>query len=595
MTIKYYNSIIGTILFPVKKNIIFFVMMYLLGMITTFIQVIELSFDIPIINFFTWIFDLYLICIILTIVPQNIRKGLVCFFSFFLYSLAIIDAFCIENFQAKLGSEIINLVLETNKREASEFAGKYITSNIFFSTVTIIIALAVLHIAIAIKTIRLEKHTNRLWSNKTVRYISVLVISISICISLPSRIGLVMFMFSKDAITADTHISNHIFNTPFNNLLFSIKMRQLSNTELNEMIDYQRRVEVKKCDYTSANIVLIIGESYIKSHSQLYGYTKETTPKQIKHLQDKQNGHMTVFSDVVSPSNLTSIVFKNVFSLRSIDSPTSWKQYTLFPVLFKKAGYHISFISNQFVKSVDRDIFNVSGGLFLNNSQLERLQFDHRNTQAHRYDGDLLEDYDSLKRYNTASNLLIFHLAGQHIDFFKRCPDKYRKFQRSDYENRKDLNDEEQQLVADYDNATLYNDIVVDAIISQFEDEEAIIIYMPDHGEECFDDIHRMGRMPQNSYSSLMVKNEFEIPFWIWCSNRYCHKHPEIINLISSAKDRPFMTDDLPHLLLFLAGIHHKDYDETKNLISPLYNPKRARMLDGTVDYDKIKPQSHTH
>ena len=589
MNNRYFNHILKTLLLPIKENIIFFVMMYLLGMATTFIQVIDLHYKVPLINFFTWVFDIYLICVILTIVPKKIRCILVFLFSFILYSLAIIDAFCVENFYAKLGSEILNLILDTNKQEASEFADKYITGHVFFSSVTMICLLVLLHIVTSAKASYFYKLTDRLFTYQPFRLLSVFAVLVCICISLPSRVRLVKFMLSKDTITADTYLSNHTFNTPFNNLLFSIKMRQLSSLELNEMIDYQRKVDVCKCDFTSPNIILIIGESYIKSHSQLYSYPIPTTPRQKRRLQDASKGHLTVFSDVVAPANLTSIVFKSVFSLHSIDDTTSWKQSALFPVLFKKAGYQVSFISNQFVKTVDRDIFNVSGGLFLNNNQLEKLQFDHRNSKAHQYDEELLEDYDSLKQYNTDHNLIIFHLAGQHIDFYKRCPDKHRKFQAQDYASRKDLDDSERQLVADYDNATLYNDIVVDSILSKFEDQDAVIIYMPDHGEECFDGIHRMGRMPQNNYSPLMVKNEYEIPFWIWCSNKYYNNHPEIVNLISSAKDRPFMTDDLPHLLLFLAGIQHQEYNESKNLISPAFNSKRKRLLDGKINYDNMK------
>lgn len=153
---------------------------------------------------------------------------------------------------------------------------------------------------------------------------------------------------------------------------------------------------------------------------------------------------------------------------------------------------------------------------------------------------------------------------------------------------RNDLNEKERQTVADYDNATLYNDYVVDAIIELFEKEDAIVIYMPDHGEECYDSIHRVGRMPQGNYSPKMIVNEFEIPFWIWCSDSYIEKHPQIFNQIKEAKDRPFMTDDIPHLLLYLAGIQYKDYKESKNILCPLFDTKRKRMIDGTVNFDEM-------
>ena len=50
------------------------------------------------------------------------------------------------------------------------------------------------------------------------------------------------------------------------------------------------------------------------------------------------------------------------------------------------------------------------------------------------------------------------------------------------------------------------------------------------------------------------------------------------------------MTDDLPHLLLYLAGIHCKDYQETRSLISNSFNAKRKRLISGEIDYDSIVP-----
>ena len=41
-------------------------------------------------------------------------------------------------------------------------------------------------------------------------------------------------------------------------------------------------------------------------------------------------------------------------------------------------------------------------------------------------------------------------------------------------------------LLADYDNATLYNDSIMAEVIKRFEKEDAIVIYMSDHGEEAF-------------------------------------------------------------------------------------------------------------
>ena len=142
----------------------------------------------------------------------------------------------------------------------------------------------------------------------------------------------------------------------------------------------------------------------------------------------------------------------------------------------------------------------------------------------------------------------------------------------------------------------LYNDSVVDLIVKQFENEDAIVIYMPDHGEECYEE--NRGIVCRNHSAAIdypLAKYEFEIPFWIWCSRTYIARHPDIYRQIQNARNRRFMTDALPHLLLYLAGIKTKNYREENNLISPKYNENRPRILKGTTDYDKLprpKPQS---
>lgn len=51
------------------------------------------------------------------------------------------------------------------------------------------------------------------------------------------------------------------------------------------------------------------------------------------------------------------------------------------------------------------------------------------------------------------------------------------------------------------------------------------------------------------------------------------------------------MTDALPHLLLYLAGIHTPWYQERYNILSPKYDEKRPRILKGKTDYDKLRDE----
>ncbi|MCK9344051.1 MAG: sulfatase-like hydrolase/transferase, partial [Massilibacteroides sp.] len=157
-------------------------------------------------------------------------------------------------------------------------------------------------------------------------------------------------------------------------------------------------------------------------------------------------------------------------------------------------------------------------------------------------------------------------------------------------EARPELGPRARQMIADYDNAVLYNDSIVDQIVQRFENENAIVIYMPDHGEEVYEPgRHFIGRNHSSAVDWPLAHYEFEVPFWIYCSHSYAVKHPEVFKMIKDAKDKRFMTDALPHLMVWLAGIHTKDYRAKFNILSPDYDELRPRILKNSVDYDKLR------
>ena len=79
------------------------------------------------------------------------------------------------------------------------------------------------------------------------------------------------------------------------------------------------------------------------------------------------------------------------------------------------------------------------------------------------------------------------------------------------------------------------------------------------------------------------------MPFWIWCSHTYAVKHPDVFKAIKDAKNKRFMTDALPHMLVWLAGIYSKDYNPKYNLLSPDYDEMRPRILKNSADYDQLR------
>ena len=608
--IKYAVSLLNKAYQPIKDNASFFFFMYLIGILVSYAELPTNNPDATVYsNLWLELFlDLYVICIILTLFPLKIRRWIRAFLYIIAYCTSLTDLFCWVKFQSTLNPSMLLLVGETDEREASEFFSSYFTSDLIFSSVGLLLLVMLIHIlttflkkvklppAISYKVTVAKQIINH--SHHILGGVCLVFLGWAIESSAHNKKEMVQ-MFSLDTIGSVEHELTTSdcaqFYLPVYRLAFSIFSNELASQQVDRLIEAKDKMSVDSCSFKSPNIVLIIGESYGKLHSQQYGYFMPTTPRQIKR---EKSGLLVPFSDVVAPWNLTSFVFKNVFSLHVVGEKGEWCDYPLFPSLFRKAGYHVTFITNQFLPKAKQAVYDFSGGFFLNHPELSAAMFDSRNQQLYRFDRGLLDDYDkNQQQHNTDHNLIIFHLLGQHVKYNQRFPSDRCHFKAEDYEKKRaDLDGKQRNVLADYDNAILYNDSIVDAIISRFEDKEAIIIYMPDHGEECYEG--NRGFICRNHSAAIdydLAHYEFEIPFWIFCSYKYAAKHPDIYKEIIGAKNRRFMTDALPHMLLYLAGIHTKDYHAEYNILSPQYNEMRPRILKNTTDYDKLTRPSEKH
>ena len=605
--IKHAVSLLNKAYQPIKDNASFFFFMYLIGILVSYAELPTNNPNAAVYsNLWLELFlDLYVICIILTLIPLKVRRWIRAFLYIIAYCTSLTDLFCWVKFQSTLNPSMLLLVGETDEREASEFFSSYFTSDLILSSIGLLLLVMLIHILTAFwKRIKLPPAISYKitvakqiidHSHHILGGICLVILGWAVESSAHNKKEMVQ-MFSLDTIGSVEHELTTAdcaqFYLPVYRLAFSIFSNQLASQQIDRLIEAKDKMSVDSCSFKSPNIVLIIGESYGKLHSQQYGYFMPTTPRQIKR---EKSGLLVPFNDVVAPWNLTSFVFKNVFSLHVVGQKGDWCDYPLFPSLFRKAGYHVTFITNQFLPKAKQAVYDFSGGFFLNHPELSEAMFDSRNEQLYRFDRGLLDDYDkNQQQHNTDHNLIIFHLLGQHVKYNQRFPSDRRHFKAEDYaKKRADLDGKQRKVLADYDNAILYNDSIVDAIISRFEDKEAIIIYMPDHGEECYEG--NRGFICRNHSAAIdydLARYEFEIPFWIFCTYKYAAKHPDIFKEIIRAKNRRFMTDALPHMLLYLGGIHTKDYHAEYNILSPQYNETRPRILKNTTDYDKLSRPS---
>lgn len=584
-------------LYPIKTNAVFFATMYVLGVVVEWLTLVKAPGIHLYENLYLELFlDLYGVCVVLALLPAGIRRWVRRLLYGLLYGVAVVDVYCFWKFGSTLTPTMLLLIGETDSREASEFLRQYLSLDIVFSPVGCVLLLAVLHGVAAWKQAwlraKIEPFLDRVSPGLGALVIALFAWSVSS--SLANKQAM-MKIYACSTIGDVEHVltepDHAVFYTPLSRLVFSLYANSLAAKQIMRLVETSKEVKVDSCSFRSPHIVLIIGESYSRHHSQQYGYFMPTTPRQIAR---QKTGLLVKFSDVVSPYNLTSFVFKNVFSTHVVGQKGEWCDYPLFPELFRKAGYHVSFLTNQFLPKAKEAVYDFSGGFFLNNPKLSAAQFDTRNSELHRFDEGLLNDYDRLKGGLGAHTLTIFHLIGQHVGYKLRYPQSRTKFFASDYEERRpELTERQRKMLSYYDNACLYNDSVVDEICKRFEKEEAIVIYMPDHGEECYEGTR--GIVCRNHSARVdynLAKYEFEIPFWIYCSHAYAVKHPEIYREIVQAKDRRLMTDALPHMLLYLAGISTPAYREEYNVLSSDYDELRPRILKASADYDKLRKEA---
>lgn len=612
---EYITKFLNIAFAPIRRNANFFAFMYILGVLTSVVT-LPPKHDLYDNLYLELFFDLYTVCIPLALIPPKIRFWIRGVLYFVLYATSIADVYCFVNFGSTLNPSMLMLVGETNSNEASNFISACLSADVVFSSVGWILLLILIQVLTAFRRFRhfIWKVTVLLTSFCKPLYTWFALRMDALAKIAPSVLGTVcimLYIWSACSSWENKKEIHHLMTEktigevehtltqkdcgnlylPIYRLNFSIYANKLAAHQITQLIDAANHIQVDSCSYRSPEIVLIIGESYGKLHSQQYGYFMETTPRQLALEKTRK---LTKFTDVVTCWNLTSFVFKNVFSTHVIGEKGEWCDYPLFPELFRKAGYHVTFITNEFLPQAKEAVYDFSGGFFLNNPKLSALQFDSRNTELHDLDEGLLADYDNkLKAAEDSSkyNLTIFHLMGQHVSYKLRYRKEQAQFWASSYEDKRpELTNKQRQTLSYYDNATLYNDSIVAQIVKRYKNKNAIVIYMPDHGEECYEG--NRGFICRNHSAAIdwpLAHYEFEIPFWIYCSQKYIRTHRDIYRQIRKARDKRFMTDALPHLLLYLAGIETPTYNAKYNILSPEYDEMRPRILKNSADYDKLR------
>lgn len=498
-----------------------------------------------------------------------------------LFILCTINIFLLFNFKTMLSPSIVLLLKETDTTESVDFIQSYIWDIHSIYAYAVIFLIIIMLVVIELIKRKMKIVTEYIY----VRLFLLLV---------------VFYMFWR-FVSPCTHFLNLFkcedldsvefwyldFRPDCNtltNVIYSFYTFEVSKNELLQSKYHTLNLRKGSKSNSESVIFFVIGESFNKHHSELYGYGRQTNPHM---LQEQKDSNLYVFSDVVTPYNMTSHVMKNLFSVNSIMDNESWGRYPIFPAIFRDAGFDVYFWDNQ-KTSGKADVSDFSIFSYLYDPDVVKMSYTECNTSPYEFDMDLLKDFFNNENRIKKKSFAIIHLRGQHDMAENRYPhtDKYIYFTSDsiigDYTNK------QKNQIAFYDNATRYNDDVIYYLINKIRDQESVIVYLSDHGEEVHDYRNHYGRTQENVKTRGILKYQYEIPFMIWCSKTYQERYPEKVKAIKSALDNPFMIDNTCQILFNLAGISSAYYHKERNPISSSFQPYTYRRVQDNVIYEDV-------
>lgn len=428
-------------------------------------------------------------------------KSVVLFVLVFLFSL---NCFVVNRFETVINSRFISIILSTNVREASEFCSAYLNTQWYVFIGIIPFVILFFYYSLRNRLI-IPKQSFAFLLLSLLSYPILFVYSPTLMSQM--MFGELFFFFQKDYIDLSKHKTN------------------LGLIEIQS--DHPQK------------IVIILGESFAKSHSSLYGYSKETNPF-LSQLQI--SGNLIVFNDVLSPAENTNDAFKQILSCYdSSVNPHKYQWYESPSVLeaLISVNYRTHWVSNQEMGTPD----DVVPTMFAN---LCEDQFFNWASSQWRYDEFLLKHIFT----ENQNDGVFYHMLGQHPIYSKRFPSSQVYFVPEDY---LELPEHQRQIVADYDNATRYNDLIVGNLMLAYQNTDAIVFYMPDHGQDIYvTDSSKYGHGRMGNHLSVLEGEK--IPFMVYLTPEFIQLHAESFKYLQAIKDHSLNTSNFFYLLLHAIG-----------------------------------------
>lgn len=524
----------------------------------------------------------YMLAAVVTFSKSKVVKALAYIFIYVLFTTEITLEWI---FGMNISPNVIMLFVETNARESKEFLESMLDKPQLWQVPLCVAGMIVLNIIVEKNRLRVNQWCKGPKTTKVLRGIAIILL-----------VGGVIFsynyvkLFLCDEMNEVDEWRSHMRNPDdlVTKVVVSFYDMSIAEKEMSRVITLAEQVEAlpQSASNDSLNVIVVIGESYIREHAALYGYPLQTTPF-LSHEQ--KEGRLFVFTDMVSPYNQTTRVIRNLLSCNSLGHHEDWSSAPPFTAIYKKNGYHVTMYDNQ--KNFDMGfVFAYSLNTYLYHPQIMKACYHETNDSTFEFDGQMVDDYQK-RQTPSAKRLVLFHLLGQHVGFEYRYPKNFAYFNEDSLSFRKEpwLTKDMREDIVHYDNATRYNDHVLQQIIGLYDQQNTIVVYLSDHGEEVYDYRENSGRddWGMGSDPRQVLRWQYMVPFVVWCSDKYAATHPDIIKQLQNATSRPAMLDNVCQLLFHLSDLKTPYYNKTRDVLSSDYVcPKR--ILNESIDCDSL-------
>ncbi len=525
----------------------------------------------------------YMLAAVVTFSKSKVVKALAYIVIYVLFTTEITLEWI---FGMNISPNVIMLLVETNARESKEFLESMLDKPQLWQVPLCVAGMIVLNIIVEKNRLRVNQWCKGPKTTKVLRGIAIILL-----------VGGVIFsynyvkLFLCDEMNEVDEWRSHMRNPDdlVTKVVVSFYDMSIAEKEMSRVITLAEQVEVlpQSASNDSLNVIVVIGESYIREHAALYGYPLQTTPF-LSHEQ--KEGRLFVFTDMVSPYNQTTRVIRNLLSCNSLGHHEDWSSAPPFTAIYKKNGYHVTMYDNQ--KNFDMGfVFAYSLNTYLYHPKIMKACYHETNDSTFEFDGQMVDDYQK-RQTPCAKRLVLFHLLGQHVGFEYRYPKNFAYFNEDSLSFRKEpwLTKDMREDIVHYDNATRYNDHVLQQIIGLYDQQNTIVVYLSDHGEEVYDYRENSGRddWGMGSDPRQVLRWQYMVPFVVWCSDKYAATHPDIIKQLQNATSRPAMLDNVCQLLFHLSDLKTPYYNKTRDVLSSDYVcPKR--ILNESIDCDSLK------